>query len=112
MTSDSFRRFIHWNVLWSLILVATLSAVAMAQPQQRSTEPRTHDPEEVQRIIILGTTIIGSVARPRVVYELPWKTPDTFDTAVNPPQRSFFQEIFRPIDKETFESQFNGTSTE
>jgi hypothetical protein len=58
-----------------------------------------------RRIIILGTTIVGSIAKPRTVYEVPWKEPESLKKALDAPQRSFQDEIFMPIDKERFESQ-------
>ena len=58
-----------------------------------------------KRIIILGTTIVGSLAKPRTVYEVPWKEPESLKKGLDAPQRSFQDEIFMPLDKERFESQ-------
>ena len=64
-----------------------------------------------KRIIILGTTIMGTVAKPRVVYEVPWKEPESFKKSlVEDPQRSFQEEIFRLLDKEQFETEMQQNS--
>lgn len=71
-----------------------------------SSSPATSKPaSQHRRIIILGTTIVGSVVRPRVVYEVPWKEPDSLKKGLDEPQRDFHQEIFTLIDKEQFESE-------
>jgi hypothetical protein len=68
-----------------------------SQPSNKSAKEK--------RIIILGTTIVGSLVKPRTVYEVPWKEPESLKKGLDTPQRSFQDEIFMPIDKERFESQ-------
>ncbi len=88
------------NALWCLTSAVYAQAPAASQPGQ-AAKP---SPKE-KRIIILGTTIVGSVAKPGVVYEVPWKEPESLKKGLDEPQRSFQNEIFTPLDKEQFESQ-------
>ncbi len=86
--------------LWCLTSAVYAQAPAASRPAQ-AAKP---SPKE-KRIIILGTTIVGSIAKPRVVYEVPWNNPESLKKGLDEPQRSFQNEIFIPLDKEQFESQ-------
>ncbi|MCI0527134.1 MAG: hypothetical protein L0Y56_06795 [Nitrospira sp.] len=88
------------NALWSLASAANAQTPAASRPTQ-AAKP---SPKE-KRIIILGTTIVGSITKPGVVYEVPWKEPEFLKKGLDEPQRSFQNEIFSPLDKEQFESQ-------
>jgi hypothetical protein len=82
-----------------------LTGTVYAQaPSSQSGQAAKSSPKE-KRIIILGTTIVGSVAKPGIVYEVPWKEPESLKKGLDEPQRSFQNEIFTPLDKEQFESQ-------
>ena len=83
-----------------------LSGTAYAQAPATSRQAQAAKPApKEKRIIILGTTIVGSIAKPRVVYEVPWKEPESLKKGLDEPQRSFQDEIFILLDKEQFESQ-------
>jgi hypothetical protein len=82
----------------------TNTASAQAPAASRPAQAAKAAPKE-KRIIILGTTIVGSLVKPGVVYEVPWKEPESLKKGLDEPQRSFQNEIFIPIDKEQFESQ-------
>lgn len=77
----------------------------IAKPPAVSKPPPSPKSAKERRIVILGTTIVGSVAKPRAVYEVPWKEPEAFKKGQDEPYRSFQDEIFTLIDKEQFESQ-------
>ena len=99
-----------------LILFATLtlgdSRIVTAQevqkpPASSGSTLGSKPTGKERRIIILGTTIVGSVAKPRVVYEVPWKEPESLKRGLDEPQRDFHDEIFILLDKEQFESEMN-----
>lgn len=98
-----------WKIgllLFGMISPWLLSGPVYAQSSGVSKPPQAVKPGvKEKRIIILGTTIMGSVARPRVVYEVPWKEPESFKKSLEDPQRSFQGEIFRLLDKEQFETE-------
>jgi len=78
-----------------------LSTTASAQKQS----PPAKTTSKARRIIILGATIVGSIAKPRIVYEVPWREPESLQKALDEPHRSFYDEIFILLDKEQFESE-------
>jgi hypothetical protein len=96
-----------------LMIILSMGAPVCAQGPLKETgrSPAASKPSQpakptkVKRIIILGTTIVGSIAKPRTVYEVPWKEPESLKKGLDAPQRSFQDEIFILIDKEQFESQ-------
>ena len=87
------------NTLWCF------TRTVYAQPHSSQPGQAAKPSPKERRIIILGTTIVGSVAKPGVVYEVPWKEPESLKKGMDEPQRSFQNEIFTPLDKEQFESQ-------
>ena len=98
--------------LMAVILVAAIGKsghVATAQDSPSTTVERStfqgKSKKKTRRIIILGTTITGAVAGPRVIYDVPWKEPDSFRKGLAAPERSFYDEIFSPLDLELPKSQ-------
>ncbi len=88
------------------ILVAGLSADWLLASGVGAQEAKTVRPSgKDRRIIILGTTIVGSITKPRVVYQVPWREPVSLQKGLQEPQRSFQDEIFLFLDKEQFESE-------
>ncbi len=96
----------------ALILVIALSTAqvlpAWAQTPDRSfrdssQKQKTKSLKKPKRVIILGTTILGSVVGPRVVYEVPWQEPDSFKRRLEEPRRSFHDEIFGPLQERPLE---------
>ena len=93
-----------------IILTAGPGRLASAQPGGASSTlsgagSQAKPGSKVKRIIILGTTIMGSVTAPRVVYEVPWKEPDSFRSGLDEPRRSFYNEIFSPAEVEPLEPE-------
>lgn len=99
--SKKFAFFVFLVILPTAAMLGPGRPAAAQQAGQSATDSKTTAKE--RRVIILGTTIVGSVAGPRVVYEVPWKQPEALRKKLEPPQRSFYEEIFRPLDKEPFE---------
>lgn len=105
MRSRTSRLVFCMAILLSLTMGTILDPEPLVSWGQEALD---RDRSGQRKIIILGTTIVGSAARPRVVYELPWREPDTFQIEIEDPQRSFFQEIFVPLDKEQLEFEIKG----
>ena len=101
-----------WTLLAALIIgsVAGPGRLAVAQKAGPSSAlsksvGKAKSGGKTRRIIILGTTIVGSVTSPRVVYEAPWREPDSFREGMDIPQRSFYNEIFSPLETEPPKSE-------
>jgi len=101
-----------WMIGIVMIILAMGTSVHAQTPLKETGKSPTASrpsqsakPTKERRIIILGTTIVGSIAKPRTVYEVPWKEPESLKKGLDAPQRSFQDEIFIMIDKEQFESQ-------
>lgn len=100
------------------ILVVLLGGLVGWEPQAAPAQPGptlaaesgTVEPNPTtgsnRRIIILGTRIVGSIAEPGVVYEVPWKDPESLRKQLDEPQRSFQEEIFELWDRGRFEPEF------
>ncbi|MBI3994889.1 MAG: hypothetical protein HY349_02805 [Nitrospirae bacterium] len=51
---------------------------------------------------LLETEIVGTIERPRLSYSLPWKDPDPLLLDEGEIQGGFLEEIYTPLDKETY----------
>lgn len=61
--------------------------------------------ENVERFLMEGTEIQGTLEQPHVVYVVPWKnTPSAVDNDI-PLRRSFEQELLEPVDRTRFQRQ-------
>jgi hypothetical protein len=59
----------------------------------------------VERFLMEGTEIQGTLEQPHVVYVVPWKyTPSAVDNDI-PLRRSFEQELLEPVDRTRFQRQ-------
>lgn len=106
------NRIYKWMITMLMIILSMGASVYAQEPLKEPGKPpavskpsQPAKPTKEKRIIILGTTIVGSIAKPRTVYEVPWKEPESLKKGLDAPQRSFQDEIFIPIEKERFESQ-------
>ncbi len=63
----------------------------------------------VERFLMEGTEIQGTLEQPHVVYVVPWKNaPSTVDNDI-PLRRSFEQELLEPVDRTRFQRQLSRT---
>ncbi len=63
----------------------------------------------VERFLMEGTEIQGTLEQPHVVYVVPWKNaPSAVDNDI-PLRRSFEQELLEPVDRTRFQRQLSHT---
>jgi hypothetical protein len=58
----------------------------------------------VERFLMEGTEIQGTLEKPHVVYVVPWKDTSSVDGDI-PLRRSFQQELLEPVDRAQFQRQ-------
>jgi hypothetical protein len=64
----------------------------------------------VERFLMEGTEIQGTLEKPHVVYVVPWKESSRVEGDI-PLRRSFDQELLEPVDRARFQRQLSqGTS--
>jgi hypothetical protein len=70
----------------------------------RNAAPRTS--ENVEKLMMEGTEIQGTLDKPHVVYVIPWNNlPSDPDGGISL-RRSFRNEILEPVDREHFQHQW------
>lgn len=96
----------------ALLLICLSSAIlsAQTQPQKDSSKTKFQTQEQSQlpvapppelkennvRLLLDKIEITGQLEKPQAVFIVPGSSPEIDDIEIN---RSFFEEIFRPIDK-------------
>ncbi|MBI3608208.1 MAG: hypothetical protein HY207_09585 [Nitrospirae bacterium] len=61
----------------------------------------------VERFLMEGSEIQGTLEKPHVVYVVPWKDATSVTEDDIPLHRSFEQEIVEPVDRARFQRQFS-----
>ena len=96
----------------ALLLICLSSAVLSAQTQPQKNSSKTESQPQAQsqlpvapppelkennvRLLLDKIEITGQLEKPQAVFIVPGSSPEIDDIEIN---RSFFEEIFRPIDK-------------
>jgi len=66
--------------------------------------------EGVEKLMMEGTEIQGTLEKPHVVYVIPWKKlPSDADEGISF-HRSFRNEILEPVDRESFQRRWDSSS--
>lgn len=60
----------------------------------------------VERFLMEGTEIQGTLEKPHVVYVVPWKETSSVEGDI-PLRRSFSQELLEPVDRARFQRQLS-----
>ena len=63
----------------------------------------------VERFLMEGTEIQGTLEKPHVVYVVPWKETESASGGDIPLRRSFQQELLEPVDRARFQRQLSRT---
>ena len=101
-TKKTMRKyFFFWFplLLFGIFVSSTAGFSSDASPQDK---PVLTEDTQVERFIMEGTEIKGTVEKPYVVYIVPWKEPPSFEQEDISFRRSFMDEIIKPIDRDTF----------
>ncbi len=99
------RRVALWGGLTTWALAASLSWAADATP---GGEAAVGSDANVERFLMEGTEIQGTLEKPHVVYVVPWKDTPSMEGDI-PLRRSFQQELLDPVDRARFQRQLSGT---
>jgi hypothetical protein len=86
---------------------ASLSWAADAGP---GGGPASDSNANVERFLMEGTEIQGTLEKPHVVYVVPWKDTSSVEGDI-PLRRSFQQELLEPVDRARFQRQFSQGSS-
>ncbi|MFZ5876345.1 MAG: hypothetical protein ACOYXU_08040 [Nitrospirota bacterium] len=90
------------------IVLLAIGLASAADPTPAGTESGGSD-ANVERFLMEGTEIQGTLEQPHVVYVVPWKnTPSAVDNDI-PLRRSFEQELLEPVDRTRFQRQLSRT---
>ncbi len=66
----------------------------------------------VERFLMEGTEIQGTLEKPHVVYVVPWKDATSVTEGDIPLTRSFLQEVLEPVDRARFQRQLSPRSAQ
>lgn len=64
----------------------------------------------VEKLMMEGTEIQGTLEKPHVVYVIPWKKPPSDADEGISLRRDFRNEILEPVDRESFQRRWGGFS--
>jgi hypothetical protein len=91
----------------------TIAFLAIGLASAADTTPAGTESEgtdaSVERFLMEGTEIQGTLEQPHVVYVVPWKhAPSAVDNEI-PLRRSFEHELLEPVDRTRFQRQLSRT---
>ena len=100
-----------FRILWAAVLAAVLGGVpanghAQTKPQkavQQKPKPTKGISQKAKKLFLDQIEIRGWVAKPQMVYVIPGVDPKVDDIVID---RSFVDEITKPIDKDSFEKKY------
>ena len=95
--------FIFLSGMWPIADVMPAEA-----PSAETTDMNEKAPG-VERLLMQGTEIQGTVEKPHVVYVVPWKDDTAAAEREIPFERSFKEEILAPVDYGRFQRQWGKT---
>ncbi|NOY76808.1 MAG: hypothetical protein GXO76_02940 [Calditrichaeota bacterium] len=94
----------------AVLLLVLMSAVSMAQQKTKQKQGKTTKSktagisQEAKKLFLDKIEIKGWIAKPQMVYIIPGTDPKVDDIVID---RSFIDEIMKPLDKDTFERKYN-----
>lgn len=97
------RRVALWSGLTAWAFAASLSWAADTAPEGGAAGGTD---ASVERFLMEGTEIQGTLEKPHVVYVVPWKDTASMEGDI-PLRRSFQQELLDPVDRARFQRQLS-----
>jgi len=94
--------FVVCFVLFGLFMASNVKAQVKPLPGQVQAEQDTTQKQKSLNILLQQMEIRGWVEKPQMVYVVPGTNPKIDDIVL---ERSFIDEILRPLDKDKFEKQ-------
>lgn len=98
------RRVALWAGLTTWAFAASLTWAADTAPGAGAASGTD---ASVERFLMEGTEIQGTLEKPHVVYVVPWKDTASMEGDI-PLRRSFQQELLDPVDRARFQRQLLG----
>ena len=90
------------GLLGWMALTGTLAWAAEANSQERE---KAAEKTNIERLMMEGTEIPGTLEEPHVVYVVPWKEIPSLTQGEIPLRRSFKEEILEAVDRDRFQRQ-------
>jgi len=87
--------------LCGILLAGTAGGAA-----ERESPPEAEQKSGLERLMMGGTEIQGTVEKPHVVYVVPWKNDTSTSRQDISYERSFREEILEPVDRDRFQRQW------
>jgi hypothetical protein len=90
--------------------ICSLCGILLAGTEGLAAERESAQKEEqksgLERLMMGGTEIQGTVEKPHVVYVVPWKDDPSHSQQDLSYERSFREEILEPVDRDRFQRQW------
>lgn len=95
-------------IIFLLVLNGIVPLAGFASAEESAATPKQGkgDASSVERLLMGGTEIRGTVEKPHVVYIVPWREGAGAEEREIPFERSFKEEILAPVDKARFQAQW------
>ena len=90
-------------------LMLLVESIPAAEPASNRGTPAGSD-VSIERALMEGTEIQGTLEKPHVVYVVPWKDVASAEGDI-PLRRSFRQELLEPVDRARFQRDISRGST-
>ncbi|GEM_PF-1773466 len=90
----------------TVLLILFVGFIPMAFAEEASELPPKDDEPGVERLLMGGMEIQGTVEKPHVVYVVPWRDGAAAEEREIPFERSFREEIAAPVDFGRFQRQW------
>jgi len=105
-----FFAAIIWGAICCFRATSVLAQESQPQPQEQQPAPQTVAPDTLPapvidesgknvRIFLDKVEVLGSIAKPQALFIIPGSDPKVDGIQID---RSFFREIFRPMEKDRF----------
>ncbi len=96
----------------SILFIFLTGIHGFAEEGERSKGENLGQERGLERLMMGGTEIQGTVEKPHVVYVVPWKEDTSLSQQEISYERSFREEILEPVDRDRFQRQWgNGPRT-
>jgi len=94
------------TIVLFLLLIGLIPVSGPVFAEEASGTPEKGDAPGVERLLMGGTEIQGTVEKPHVIYVVPWREDGAAEEREIPFERSFKEEILAPVDFDRFQSQW------
>ncbi|MFQ5579464.1 MAG: hypothetical protein ACE5FZ_02535 [Nitrospiria bacterium] len=97
---------IHFSLLFIPLLVLLSGTPGFTEEGKGDRSVRSEQGGGLERLMMGGTEIQGTVEKPHVVYVVPWKDDTSLSQQDISFERSFREEILEPVDRARFQRKW------